>query len=202
MKPDFRLEQSLIEKGFTYIAGVDEVGRGPVAGPIVAAAVIMNPDLPLIEGIADSKTLNSIKRLKLKQEIINNALAWNIAEIDSFIIDEEGISKSNKKVLNEALAGLSISPNYALIDFFNLDSNILSRGIVRGDKVVYSISCASILAKIYRDDLMVEFSKLYPDYKFEENKGYLTKYHLEAICEHGYCEIHRKSFWPVKEMVF
>lgn len=202
MKPDFSYENALFEKGFKMVAGVDEVGRGPVAGPIVSAAVIMNPEAKIIEGITDSKALTSAKRAKLKEEIMKNCLAWNISEISGFVIDKEGISKANRLALKSAVLGLKIRPDYTLIDFFTLQPDILSTGIVKGDLKVYSIACASILAKVYRDDIMVSYASKYPEYKFDQNKGYLTKFHLEAISEHGFCEVHRQSFWPVREMIF
>jgi len=201
MKPSFNYELSLFKKDCNFVAGVDEVGRGSVAGPIIAAAVIMNPVVSFIEGITDSKLLTAIKRLKLKEEIIKNSLTWNISEISNFTIDKEGISKANELALKLAVTGLKIKPDYVLIDFFNLELDIPSCGVVKGDINVYSIACASILAKVYRDQLMTNLAYAYPEYKFNQNKGYLTKIHLEAICEHGFCDVHRQSFWPVKEMV-
>ncbi|OIP24600.1 ribonuclease HII [bacterium CG2_30_37_16] len=199
---DLSREKEFTLQGYKFIAGVDEVGRGPVAGPIVSAAVIMNLNKPEIMGINDSKLLSPKKRLELREKIIENSLCWSIAEVSNFTIDKEGISQSNRSVLKLAVSKLEIKPDFVLIDFFKIpDLGIKSESITHGDAKVYSIACSSILAKVYRDELMDKQAQKYPEYHFHTNKGYLTKKHLEAITEYGWTEIHRLSFWPVSVMM-
>ncbi|KKQ93720.1 MAG: ribonuclease HII [candidate division CPR2 bacterium GW2011_GWC1_39_9] len=195
-------EKELIGQGYKFVAGVDEVGRGPVAGPIVSAAVIMDPAKPAIKGINDSKLLSAKKRLELREKIIENSLCWSAAEVSNYTIDKEGISLSNRLVLKQAVNKLKIKPDFVLIDFFKIpDLGIKSESVTHGDSKIYSIACASILAKVYRDDLMNKQAEKYPEYHFHTNKGYLTKKHLEAITEYGWTSIHRLSFWPVSAML-
>ncbi|AYD40051.1 ribonuclease HII [Clostridium fermenticellae] len=182
-----------------FIAGTDEVGRGPLAGPIVAASVILNlnykSDKDLILGIKDSKKLSASVREKLSKVIKSKALDFNIALINNTKIDERGISWCNNEVLRKAADGLKIQPDLVLSDGYAVKNlNIDNEFIIKGDAKSASIACASIIAKVYRDNLMREYSKEYPNYRFENNSGYGTKEHIEAIRKYGVCKIHRRYF--------
>lgn len=189
-------EKELFEKGFPLVAGVDEVGRGPLAGPVVAAAVI----LPLEEGkrifgIDDSKKLSKKKREYLAEKIREVAVAYAIEEVGEGTIDEINILQATRLAMKRAIERLSPRPDFVLTDGnMTLDISVPQKSIVKGDAKVASIGAASVLAKVYRDKLMEEFAKMYPWYGFEHNAGYGTKAHVEAIREMGICEIHRKTF--------
>ena len=189
-------ERALLESGARYIAGVDEVGRGPLAGPVVCAAVIMPLDEGLIiDGVDDSKKLSEKKRVRLAQEIKERALAYTVYEVSEAEIDRINILEATKKGMREALLALSISPDAVLTDGnMTLDIPFPQKSVVHGDALSYSIGAASIVAKVYRDALMDEFAKLYPAYAFEKNKGYGTAVHIQAIKEFGLCPIHRRTF--------
>lgn len=189
------------DKGFgnyTYVAGVDEVGRGPLAGPIVACAVIL--DLNVIEDelilwLNDSKKISEKKREKLAEEIKNKAIAYYISEKSNIEIDEKGIAYCNNDIFLEACTSMSIKPDLVLSDGYLIKGiNIENKSVIKGDAKSASIAAASILAKVYRDNLMKEYSKEYPYYSFEENVGYGTTKHIEGIKEFGPCNIHRMSF--------
>ena len=189
-------ERALFEKGYQYIAGVDEVGRGPLAGPVVCAAVIMPlGEGEIIDGVDDSKKLSEKKREKLAKEIKERALCYSIFEVSEKEIDEINILEATKKGMREALLGLSIKPDMVLTDG-NMTLNIPFKqvSVVHGDALSYSIGAASIIAKVYRDHLMDEYAKIYPEYLFEKNKGYGTAAHIAAIKEKGLCPIHRRTF--------
>lgn len=188
-----KFERQCLQKGYKYIAGVDEVGRGPLAGPVVCAAVIMPID-DLIEGIDDSKKLSEKKRIYLSEQIKEKAICYSIAEVSPEIIDQINILQATKLCMKNALEGLAIKPDVALVDALTLDTDIPVVGIVKGDFLSYSIGAASIIAKVHRDNLMVEYAKEYPEYAFEKHKGYGTKVHIDAIKKYGPCNIHRKSF--------
>ncbi len=194
-----KYESEYLAKGYKYIAGVDEVGRGPLAGPVVCAAVIMPLD-KLIEGIDDSKKVSEKKRNKLSDLIKENAICYNIAEVSPEVIDEINILEATKLCMKNALEGLKIKPDVALVDALTLDTDIPIVNIIKGDYLSYNIGAASIIAKVYRDNLMVELANKYPLYSFEKHKGYGTAVHIQAIKEHGPCEIHRKSF--IKKFVW
>lgn len=191
-----QFEREFLRQGIQYIAGVDEVGRGPLAGPVVCCAVIMPlGEEDLIEGVDDSKKIAEKKRERLAELIKEKALAYCIFEVSEKEIDEINILEATKKGMREALLGLNIQPEFVLTDG-NMTLNIpfKQRSIVKGDSLSYSIGCASIVAKVYRDKLMEEYAKTYPVYAFEKNKGYGTAAHISAIKEYGICPIHRKTF--------
>ena len=189
-------EKVLQAKGCRFIAGVDEVGRGPLAGPVVCAAVIMPlDDESLVIGVDDSKKLSAKKREQLAEEIKNKALAYTVVEVNEKIIDEINILEATKLGMKQAVEGLSLTPDIVLTDGnMTIDIPFKQHSVIGGDALSYSIGSASIIAKVYRDRLMVEFAKSYPQYSFEKNKGYGTKAHIQGIKEHGLCPIHRKTF--------
>ena len=178
--------------GDGYLAGVDEAGRGPLAGPVFAAAVVLPCDV-IIDGINDSKKLSEKKREKLYDEICEKALSYCIASVDEKEIDEINILQATFKAMRNAVAGLSIKPDYVLIDG-NKGPGIECETVVKGDSKSMSIAAASILAKVSRDRYIVKLSEKYPGYGFEKHKGYGTKAHYEAIEKLGICPIHRKTF--------
>ena len=189
-------ERALLLKGVQYIAGVDEVGRGPLAGPVVCAAVIMPlGDEDIIIGVDDSKKLSAKKRERLAEEIKNKAIAYTIVEVSEKEIDEINILEATKLGMKRALEALPIPPQAVLTDG-NMTLNIAfpQKSVIHGDALSYSIGAASIIAKVYRDGLMVEFAKQYPHYGFEKNMGYGTAAHIQGIKEHGLCPIHRRTF--------
>ena len=196
LKDNKRFEKELYKKGITLIAGVDEVGRGPLIGPVVAAAVILPTDFEL-KGLTDSKKLSEKKREEFDIYIRNNCLAYGIGEIDNNIIDEINIYEATKKAMIKAINNLSIKPEHILIDAMKLSLEIPSTSIIKGDLKSISISAASVVAKVYRDNLLKELDVKYPEYNFKKNKGYPTKEHLLAIQKHGILKEHRKSYGPV-----
>ena len=182
------------EKGRFLIAGVDEVGRGPLAGPVCVAAVMMPLD-DLIDGVDDSKKISEKKRDLLFDEIKQKAICYSIQMVDEQTIDKINILEATKLAMKKAIEGLEIKPDVVLVDAISkLDTDAEIRGIIKGDALSYSIGCASILAKVTRDRLMCELSKEYPEYGFEKHKGYGTKQHIEALKEYGPCVYHRLSF--------
>lgn len=183
-------------QGFASVAGVDEVGRGPLAGPVVCAAVIMPLEESLaIRGVDDSKKLSPKKREALAEQIKKVARAYAVSEVDERIIDEINILQATRLGMKRAVESLGITADMVLTDgTMTLDIALPQRSIIKGDALVYSIGAASILAKVYRDALMREYAALYPEYGFETNVGYGTKEHIEAIKEVGICPIHRRTF--------
>lgn len=187
-------EKALYGKGLRLVAGVDEVGRGPLAGPVVAAAVILPVDFH-VHGINDSKKLSEKKREALYQVILDHALAWGVGIVDHTVIDEINILNAAKKAMKEAIATMNIRPEHVLIDAVELnDLGIPQTSIIKGDEKSLSIAAASIVAKVTRDRMMVEMDSIYPGYGFAQNKGYGTKAHYEGISSQGISPIHRKSF--------
>ena len=185
----------------TLIAGVDEVGRGPLCGDVVTAAVILDPNKP-IEGLTDSKKLSEKKREALFDIIKQNALAWCVARASVDEIDELNILHATMLAMQRAVAGLNIKPNYVLVDGNRCPNfGIRTQAVVKGDLLVAEISAASILAKVTRDREMVELDKLYPQYGLAKHKGYPTKDHLNAIELHGVNHLYRKSFAPIKRLL-
>ena len=195
-------ENEYLSKGYKYIAGVDEVGRGPLAGPVVCASVIMPLD-DIIDGIDDSKKLSKKKREKLYDEIISKAISYKICRIEHDEIDKINILNATKKCMKNCIENMSVTPDMVLVDAVKLDTNLKCVDIIKGDFKSYSIGAASILAKVYRDRIMEEYSNTYQGYGFERNSGYGTKEHISKIKESGPCPIHRrtfiKNFWVEKE---
>lgn len=190
----FLYERELTERGFKYVCGVDEVGRGPLAGPVVCAAVIMRAD-SIVEGVDDSKKLSAKKREKLSALIKQNAIAWAICRVEPQTIDEINILQATRLCMKNAVESLSVRPDFVLTDGnMTLDISIPQQSVVGGDAACYSIGAASIIAKVYRDEVMDEYAAEYPAYAFEKNKGYGTAAHIAAIKECGICPIHRRSF--------
>lgn len=193
--PDYEFEKAAVNSGFSCICGVDEAGRGPLAGPVCAAAVIL-PEGAVIEGLDDSKKLTEKKREKLYDIIKETAVAYSVAYGTLEEIETVNILEATYLAMNRAIEGLNIKPDFALID-----GNRIPRGIkipcetiVKGDSKSMSVAAASVLAKVTRDRLMLEYDKKYPEYNFKKHKGYGTKEHTELIKQYGPCEIHRLSF--------
>lgn len=189
-----KYEEELYKKGLNYICGVDEAGRGPLSGPVVAAAVILPKDAH-IEGINDSKKLTAKKRDILYDKITNVAIAWAVGISDVDVIEEVNILNATRLAMKQAVESLSVKAEHALIDAEKkVPITIPYTPIIKGDMLSQSIAAASIIAKVTRDRLTLEHDKMYPEYGFASNKGYGTKVHIEAIKKYGLCEIHRPSF--------
>lgn len=189
-------EREMLALGAQYIAGADEVGRGPLAGPVVCAAVIMPLGRgELIEGIDDSKKVKEEERVRLAALIRERAIAWAICEEDNRTIDRINILEATRKCMKRAVESLDPEPDIVFLDGnFKIDISLPQQSIIHGDALSYSIGAASILAKVHRDALMVKYAERYPQYGFEKHKGYGTKVHTDAIREYGLCEIHRRTF--------
>ena len=193
--PDFSYENIARQKGYKFICGVDEAGRGPLAGPVCAAAVILPPDC-IIDGLNDSKKISEKKREMLFEQIIQKAVSYSVAYGTLEEIEKYNILEATYLAMNRAIDGLSQKTDFALIDGNRIPKNIKipCETVVKGDSKSCSVAAASILAKVTRDRLMLEYDKKYPQYNFAKHKGYGTKAHYEAIKEYGVCEIHRLSF--------
>ena len=189
-----KYELSSIPPDIKLFCGVDEAGRGPLAGPVVAAAVIFPSDVKL-EGIADSKTLTPAKRESLTGEITIKAIAWGIGTASPEEIDAMNILEASRLAMKRAVSELNPHPEFCLIDGYPIpDWDFPYKGIIKGDAKCFTIAAASILAKVHRDKLMAELHKIYPVYGFDRHKGYPTEAHREALRIHGPCPVHRKSF--------
>ncbi len=176
------------------IAGVDEVGRGAWAGPLVAAAVILPPKFKLI-GLRDSKQLSPVQREKFFLKITGGALAWAVGIVSEKIIDKRGLTYANLLAMEQAVLRLNLTPDYLLLDAFSLKKiTIPQTAIIKGDQKIHSIAAASIIAKVFRDNLLKKFHRIFPQYNFARHKGYGTAEHYEMICRYGICELHRQSF--------
>lgn len=187
-------ERALLAEGYSRICGADEVGRGPLAGPVVCAAVIMPYD-DIVTGVDDSKKLSAKRREELYDKIQEKAIACNICRIEPQEIDEINILRATMKCMKQAVEGLSVPADFAITDGnMTLDIAIPQRCIIKGDALSYSIGAASIVAKVYRDRLMAKYAALYPQYGFDRNAGYGTAEHIRAIQSYGLCPIHRRSF--------
>lgn len=193
-------EEELNSKGINLIAGVDEVGRGPLIGSVVAAAVILPSGFYMSE-INDSKKLSEKKREQLYPIIMEKAISVGIGVVDSETIDRVNILNATKMAMKKAINNLSVKPEHVLIDAVKLDIDIPYTAIIKGDAKSESIAAASIVAKVYRDNMMKELDKEYPMYDFKSNKGYGTKKHIEAIKKYGVLKEHRKTFKPVSDYV-
>lgn len=193
--PDFTYENEALSKGYRFVCGVDEAGRGPLAGPVCAAAVILPTDC-VIDGLNDSKKISEKKRETLYNVIIEKAIAYSIAYGTLREIEEYNILQATYMAMNRAIDGLDVKADYALIDGNRVPKNIAvpCETLVKGDAKSCSVAAASILAKVTRDRLMMEYDKKYPQYLFASHKGYGTKAHYDAIKQYGVCEIHRLSF--------
>lgn len=193
IKDTLVFERELLAEGARLIGGMDEAGRGPLAGPVVAAAVIMPLDDP-IPGVDDSKKVSEKKRETLFDLIIQKAVAYKICLADEHVIDEINILNATKQAMTSCVKGLSVRPDIVLVDAVKLALEVPTKAIIKGDALSYSIAAASILAKVYRDRLMREYDKEYPQYGFAKHKGYGTKDHIEALRTFGPSPIHRKTF--------
>ena len=189
----FEYEQALINRGVNFICGVDEAGRGPLAGPVCAGACI--PDLSnLIDGVNDSKKLTEKKREALYNQLVDATICHKTVFIDAKEIDEINILNATKKAMKEAILSMFPLPEMVLIDAVKLDLPYKSQSIIHGDAVSYCIAAASIFAKVERDRLMLKYADLYPEYGFENHKGYGSKHHIEMLKKYGPCPIHRETF--------
>ena len=195
MREKLVFEREAEENGYKYIAGVDEVGRGPLAGPVVCCAVIMPlNEEDIIDGVDDSKKVSEKKRKLLSEKIKEKAIAYKICQVEPKEIDEINVLEATKKCMKECIENLSVPPDIVLIDAVKIDTKYPVKPIIKGDAKSYTIGAASIVAKVYRDSLMEEYDKIYPEYDFKSNKGYGTKKHIDALKEVGACPIHRKTF--------
>jgi ribonuclease HII len=192
-----RFERAARQLGWTRIAGIDEAGRGALFGPVVAAAVILNPKRRIV-GLDDSKKLIPERRTQLAERIRTHALAWAVAEVDAQRIDAWNIYQASRQAMTAALQQLAIQPDYLLIDAMQLDVLLEQKSLIKGDSRSVSIAAASILAKTYRDARMEEWDGVYPQYGLARHKGYATPDHLEALRQHGPSPLHRFSFAPVR----
>lgn len=180
------------------VAGVDEVGRGPLAGPVVTAAVIISPDFDLID-VNDSKKLSHKKRLELFPQILKEAVSVSVGLANNDIIDEINIYEADRVAMKHAVEGLSVKPDALLVDAMNVPVDLPQTSLIKGDSKSNSIAAASIVAKVFRDNLMEAYGERYPEYDFKKNAGYGTKEHIAALKEYGPTPIHRKTFAPVSD---
>ena len=193
-----RYERDARQHGWQRIAGLDEAGRGSLFGPVVAAAVILNPRRRIV-GLDDSKKLTPDRRRELAPRIREHALAWAVAEIEASRIDAWNIYQASRQAMMAAVSQLFPLPDYLLLDAIEIDLPIEQKALIHGDARSVSIAAASILAKVERDNRMMEYDQLYPQYGFAQNKGYGTPEHLEALQRHGPTPLHRFSYAPVRE---
>ena len=200
MDDNYKYERELIDKGITLIGGVDEVGRGPLVGPVVAACVILPLDFSL-DGLTDSKKLSEKKRDFFFEEIKKQAIAIGIGIKDENVIDEVNIYEATKLAMIDAINNCKVKPEHVLIDAMPLDLDIPTTSIIKGDLKSITISAASVIAKVTRDKMMYELDEKFPMYEFKKNKGYPTKAHMEAIKKYGIIKEHRKTFGPVRDYI-
>ena len=200
MEDLYTFERELIKNGVKLIGGIDEVGRGPLVGPVVACCCILPLNYEL-EGLTDSKKLSEKKREKFYDILVHDAISYGIGVIDEKVIDDVNIYEATKLAMLEAVKKCKIKPEHLLIDAMKLDAKIPSTSIIKGDSKSLSIAAASVIAKVVRDRMMLELDKEYPMYDFKHNKGYPTKKHVEAINKYGIIKEHRRTYSPVKEYV-
>ena len=205
--PDFSREEKLSEKGYKIIAGIDEAGRGPLAGPVVAAAVVFDSDKMVIKkliksGVRDSKTLSFKKKEFLYDMIIENCNGWSVGIVSEKVIDKINILEASLLAMRISVEKLSIEPDFLLIDGNQTIENYPAdqTAVPSADQNIFSVSAASIIAKVTRDRILIALDKIYPEYGFAQHKGYGTKLHMEMLAKMGPCEIHRRSFAPVKKL--
>ena len=196
----FDLEKKYLQDGYRLIAGIDEAGRGPIAGPVFAAAVILDQNYKF-KYLNDSKTLSNKKMKLALEEVKKGALYIGVGYVNNIDIDKINILRATRLAMNLAVKNLKIKPDILLVDGMGLDSEIENVGLIKGDKISYSIAAASVVAKTTRDLYMKEMDKLYPYYSFSKNMGYPTKGHLAAIMKYGITPIHRLTFKPIKDIV-
>lgn len=199
----YKYENELYDQGINYIGGVDEVGRGPLVGPVVAACCVLPKDF-ILEGLTDSKKLTEKKRDEYYEYLINNALAYAVGEVSPEEIDEINIYEASRKAMMIAISDVrkQIDLQHVLVDAMPLpDLDINSTSIIKGDSKSISIAAASVIAKVTRDEMMIELDKKYPEYGFKDHKGYPTKKHIEAINKYGLIDGYRKSYGPVKKII-
>ena len=198
----YEYEKQLYKKGIKFIGGVDEVGRGPLVGPVVAACCVLPPDF-ILEGLTDSKKLSEKKRNIFNEYIKQHAVAYAIAEVSPEKIDEINIYEATKVAMKEAINEVrkQVNLEHVLIDAMPLKLDIETTSIIKGDMKSISIAAASVLAKVYRDDLMYKLDEKYPEYGYKSHKGYPTKKHIEAINRYGLIEGYRKTYGPVKNII-
>ena len=189
----FRYETEILKKGYRFVVGVDEAGRGPLAGPVAAAACMPDLSRP-IEGVNDSKQLTPKKRKELYERIVSEAVSYKVATVSNRVIDEINILEATKNAMTEAVESLLPLPDYVLLDAVKLKLPYPSLAVIHGDALSYSIAAASILAKVERDEAMIKYAEIYPEYGFESHKGYGSVHHIEMIKKYGPCPIHRLSF--------
>lgn len=194
----YSYERELIEKGITLIGGIDEVGRGPLVGPVVASCVILPLNYKL-EGLTDSKKLSEKKREQFYDILMRDAISIGVGIVSEKEIDEINIYEATKKAMLEAIKNSCVKPEHVLIDAMKLETEMPRTSIIKGDSKSLSIAAASVIAKVTRDRMLVELDNLYPMYDFKHNKGYPTKKHLDAIEKYGILKEHRRSYSPVKE---
>lgn len=194
----YKYERELYDKGCKYIGGVDEVGRGPLIGSVVAACVVLPSDFAL-DGLTDSKKLSEKKRDEFYKIIWDKAISIGIGIVDEKVIDEVNIYEATKIAMKKAISDTNIKPDHVLIDAMPLDIDIPTTSIIKGDAKSISIAAASVIAKVTRDRMMYDLDKVYPMYGLASNKGYGTKKHIEAIKKYGITKYHRLSFKPVSE---
>ncbi len=195
-----KYEKELYEQGITLIAGVDEVGRGPLVGPVVTAAVIL-PKGYYLEGLTDSKKLTEKKREEFYPIIMRDAISVGVGIIDAKKIDEVNIYEATKLAMYQAIDKLDVKPEHVLIDAMKLNLDIPSTSIIHGDALSETIGAASVIAKVTRDHMMIELDKQYPEYGFKKHKGYPTKFHLEMLKKYGPLPNYRFTYGPVKELI-
>ncbi|MDZ4063845.1 MAG: ribonuclease HII [Coriobacteriia bacterium] len=195
----FHLQRTLLEQGFACVAGIDEVGRGALAGPVTAAAVVLPLDIA-IPGLDDSKRLTPARREELAAAIVDVSVTYRVSHVSPAEIDLLGIAGATRRAMSLSLAGLDPSPDHVVVDGLRMNIAPDETAIVKGDSLVASVAAASILAKVARDALMRSLADQYPVYCFEVNKGYGTSEHMSAIAEHGPCSLHRRSFAPCNDM--
>ncbi len=199
--PNFREEKKIWKKGYKYVACLDEAGRGPLAGPVIAGVVVVPinsrlQDFYELKSVNDSKQISEKKRNEIYKILTNNSqIQWGVGRVSEKMIDKINILEATKLAMEKAIKKLKIKPDFLILDGkMKLDIDIPQKSIVKADEKVFSCSSASIIAKVYRDRIMVREHKKYPKYGFEKHKGYGTKYHYKMLKKYGYCKIHRKSF--------